>query len=64
MSELVQNALVVLVVLGAAGFLVWRHVRARRKPTPFCGECPGCATDQAKPAETPLIKIGESRRGG
>jgi hypothetical protein len=63
-GELLQNAIVVLIVLGAAGFLVWRRVRARRKPTPFCGDCPGCATGPAAPAEPTLVSIGDPPRRG
>lgn len=58
-GDLLQDALVALFVLAAAGFLVWRRVRARRRPTPFCGDCPGCATGPQAPAEPPLVSIGE-----
>ncbi len=60
-SELVQNALVALIVLAAAGFLVWRRVRARRKPTPFCGDCPRCATGHAESAGPALVNIARAR---
>jgi hypothetical protein len=59
MSDLVQNALVVLIVLGAVGFLVAKRVRARRKPTPYCGDCPHCASDAAPEGEA-LVNIGEA----
>jgi hypothetical protein len=61
-GELLQDALVALIVVAAVGFLVWRRVRARRKPTPFCGDCPRCApgAPQTGPA---LVNIGRARTG-
>ena len=59
MNALVQNVLVAAIVLGAAGFLVWRRVRAKRRPTPYCADCPGCATDATTPAEPQLLSIGD-----
>ena len=66
-GELLQNALVALIVLSAAVFLVMRRVRARRRASPLCGDCPGCATAKAEPplvkiGELPLVKIGEPPR--
>jgi hypothetical protein len=58
-NALVQNALVAAIVLGAAGFLVWRRVRARRKLTPYCSDCPGCATNATTPAAPQLVSIGD-----
>ena len=61
-NELVQNVLVAVIVLAAAGFLVRQRVRARRKLTPFCGDCPRCApgAPQTGPA---LVNIGRTRDG-
>ena len=61
-GPLLQDALVAAIVLAAAGFLVRRRVRARRKPTPYCGDCPGCATGPAAPDETVLVGIGEPEK--
>lgn len=33
-----------LLVMLALAWLVRRALRRRSRPTPFCGECPGCAT--------------------
>jgi len=67
MSELIQNLAVGLIVLGAVGFLVWRRVKRRARPTAMCGDCPGCAPvpkpESAKGAG--LVKIegmGVARR--
>jgi len=61
-NELVQNVLVAVIVFGAVGFLVRQRVRARRKLTPFCGDCPRCApgAPQTGPA---LVNIGRMRDG-
>ena len=61
-NELVQNVVVAVIVLAAAGFLVRQRVRARRKLTPFCGDCPRCApgAPQTGPA---LVNIGRTRDG-
>ena len=59
MNALLQDALVALVVLAAAGFLVWRRVRRRARPGAFCGECPGCATGPRAPQDPPLLGISE-----
>ncbi len=61
-SELIQNALVALIVLGAASFLVRQRVRARRKLTPYCGDCPRCAAG-ASQTEPALVNIGRRRDG-
>jgi len=59
MSALLQNLAVGAIVLGAVAFLVVRRLRARRRATPFCENCPGCASGPAAPAGTPLVGIGE-----
>ena len=61
-NALIQNVLVALIVLGAASFLVRQRVRARRKLTPYCGDCPRCApgAPQNGPA---LVNIGRMRDG-
>ena len=36
-----QDAIVAVIVLGAVAWLVRRQL-AKRRPTPLCGDCPGC----------------------
>ena len=62
-NALIQNVLVAVIVLAAAGFLVWQRVRARRKLTPFCGDCPRCAPGGATPAGPALVNIGRNHDG-
>ncbi len=62
MSALLQNLAVGAIVLGAVAFLVVRRLRARRRPTPFCENCPGWKDEQAAPADPPLVSIGEPGR--
>lgn len=59
MSALLQNVLVALIVLAAAGYLVARRVRARRRATPLCDDCPGCASTPPANLGEPLVGIGE-----
>ena len=59
-NDLIQNVLVAVIVLGAAGFLVRQRVRARRKLTPYCGDCPRCAPG-APPTGPALVHIGRMR---
>ena len=67
MSEPLQNLAVAVIVLGAVGFLVWRRVRRRARPTAMCGDCPGCAPvpmpESAKGAGLVRIEgVGKGRR--
>ena len=62
MNALLQNVAVGAIVLGAAGFLVWRRVRRRARPTPMCGDCPNCAAESPAPPRSTLVNIGESPR--
>lgn len=55
MNALVQNVLVAAIVLAAAGFLVWRRVRAKRRPSPACGDCPACATTEKQKSDWALV---------
>ena len=48
-----QDAIATLAVLLALAWLVRRAVRKKARPTPFCGECPGCATPASPPAGVP-----------
>lgn len=59
-----QDALVAVIVLAAAGFLAWTRVRARRRPTPYCGDCPGCESGPAAPDRSPIVTIGEPGERG
>ncbi len=65
-----QDVAVGLIVAGALAWLVARRVRAARRPTPFCENCPGYRATKAgvRPAPAPdvLLSIGEAphRRGG
>ena len=61
-NEMIQNVLVAVIVLAAAGFLVRQRVRARRKLTPFCGDCPRCAPGAPQPGPA-LVNIGRTRDG-
>ena len=63
-GDLVQNALVALIVAAAAGFLVMKRVRARRRPTPLCGDCPACASGESAPDEQTLVSIGRRSMQG
>jgi len=48
-GALVQDVAVAAIVLAAAGFLVWRRVRRKARPSPLCGDCPACgAAEEAK----------------
>lgn len=48
-NETLQNVAVGLIVVAAIGFLVWKRVRRKARPSPLCGDCPACATaDKAR----------------
>lgn len=61
-GELLQDALVALIVLAAAGFLVWKRVRSKRRATPFCENCPGCGSGPQAPADPGLVGIDDPAR--
>lgn len=50
-----------VLALLALAWLVRRAVRKRARPTPFCGECPGCAapTPAAAPARNGFVPLSE-----
>lgn len=53
-----QDAIAALAVLLALAWLVRRAVRKKARPTPFCGDCPGCATPSGPPAGVPAPPAG------
>jgi len=53
-----QDAIAVLAVLLALAWLVRRAVRRKTRATPFCGDCPGCATPTGPPAGVPSPRAG------
>ena len=53
-----QDAIAALAVLLALAWLVRRAVRRKARATPFCGECPGCATPAGPPAGIPTPRAG------
>lgn len=64
MSETLQTVIAGALVLGAAGYLVWRKVRARGKAA-LCDGCPAasCANrGEATAYESTLVSIGEPAR--
>jgi len=48
-----QDAIALVLALVAAGWLGGRRLRASRRPTPLCGDCPGCT-----PAPSPTAGDG------
>lgn len=58
-----QDVIAGLLVLLALAWLVRRALRRRARPTPFCGECPGCATtshaDAGVPARGGFVPLSE-----
>lgn len=64
MNETLQTVLALLLVLAAAGFLVWRKLRARGRAA-VCEDCPAasCANrGDASRYEPQLVSIGEPPR--
>lgn len=55
-NELLQTIAVAAIVLAAAGFLVWRRVRRKARPSPLCGDCPACATAEKTKSDWGLIE--------
>lgn len=55
-GALLQDLVVAAIVLAAAGFLVWRRVRRRARPSPLCGDCPACATAEKAKDDWGLIE--------
>jgi hypothetical protein len=55
----IQDLIAGLLVLLALAWLVRRALRRRARPTPFCGECPGCATT----ADPHATALGGARGG-
>jgi hypothetical protein len=49
----VQDLAAALLALLALAWLVRRAVRRKARATPFCGECPGCATGSEHAAAGP-----------
>jgi len=64
-GELLQNLAVAAIVLAAAGFLVWRRMRRKARPSPLCGDCPACATAEQEKADWGLLADAgpRARRG-
>lgn len=57
-QDLAAGALALL----ALAWLVRRAVRKRARPTPFCGECPGCAAPTpaaAAPVQNGFVPLSE-----
>lgn len=50
-GELLQDVAVAAIVLAAAGFLLWRRMRRKARPSPLCGDCPACATAEQEKAD-------------
>jgi hypothetical protein len=53
-----QDAIAALAVLAALAWLVRRAVRKKARATPFCGDCPGCATPSGPQAGVPAPRAG------
>ena len=53
-----QDAIATLAVLAALAWLVRRAVRRKARRTPFCGECPGCATPTGPQAGVTAARAG------
>lgn len=60
-GALFQNVAVAAIVVGAVSFLVWKRVRARRRATPFCENCPGCEAGSSAPQGRQLLNIEPPR---
>jgi hypothetical protein len=63
-----QDAVVLALVALAIAWLVRARLRRRKRPTPFCGDCPGCVPGDNAAALRPLphegrvIPIADARR--
>jgi hypothetical protein len=53
-----QDAIAALAVLLALAWLVRRAVRKKARPSPVCGDCPGCASPTGPPAGAPAPPAG------
>lgn len=64
-GALLQDVAVVTIVLAAAGFLVWRRVRRKARPSPLCGDCPACGAAEERKADWSITDGGGrgTRRG-
>jgi hypothetical protein len=64
-GALLQEIAVGAIVLGAVGFLVWRRVRRRARPSPLCGDCPACAAAEERKEDWAITDGGGTgaRRG-
>jgi hypothetical protein len=49
-----QDLLVAVLALAAVAWLVRRRLRQRERPTPFCGDCPGCRPAHHLPVPPPV----------
>lgn len=54
-NELLQTIAVAAIVLAAVGFLVWKRVRRKARPSPLCGDCPACATVEKQKSDWALV---------
>jgi len=48
-----QDLAAAALAAGALAWLVARRIRAKRRPTPFCGDCPSCTPAAASPPVAP-----------
>ena len=44
----------------ALGWLVWSRLRARRRKTPFCADCPACQAGEAAAPRTAPVKFTDA----
>ncbi len=56
-GELLQNLAVAAIVVAAIGFLGWRWLRRRARPSAMCGDCPGCVPAPKPDHQTGLVRI-------
>lgn len=60
-GALLQDVAVVAIVLAAVGFLVWRRVRRKARPSPLCGDCPACGAAEERKGDWSLTDGSASR---
>lgn len=53
-----QDLAVALIAVAAVAWLAWRRLNRRKRPTPFCDDCPACNVPAPRPDAPPAAPDG------